>query len=317
MARLDPGVPVGFGLEVAQDRERADGPGLSSRLPADLLPLPVRQVVSRLRHHLRHDHRRRRRDGGSGDGCGDHGRAHRPYRRRDRPTGEHPLNAELLVQRVKEIYELQKNVVIVCGEGIVDEQGEELGAAERSTDPAGNLVLTGASEALREILIEGIGDEYFRTSCAATIRPRKPSSPESSATPSAGGRPLLFDRFHAAQLGGQAVEMLLHGQNNCVSTLQWSEKRGFYVDSINGHQLPRPLGAHSPAVHAPLVLRPAPDAALADRHGRLAADLQQRHRPRRCGEHGPDAVRPGQSVLGPYHSVNTDVNKRICYLDPN
>jgi len=34
----------------------------------------------------------------------------------------------LLVSRVKHLYDLQKNVVIVCGEGIVDEQGRELGA---------------------------------------------------------------------------------------------------------------------------------------------------------------------------------------------
>ena len=35
---------------------------------------------------------------------------------------------ELLVERVKHLYDLQKNVVIVCGEGIVDEKGQELGA---------------------------------------------------------------------------------------------------------------------------------------------------------------------------------------------
>src|SRR5262245_49352945 len=39
---------------------------------------------------------------------------------------EHPLNIELLVERVRHLYDLQKNVVIVCGEGIVDEHGREL-----------------------------------------------------------------------------------------------------------------------------------------------------------------------------------------------
>ena len=39
-----------------------------------------------------------------------------------------PLDLEQLVERVKHLYDLQKNVVIVCGEGIVDEQGRELGA---------------------------------------------------------------------------------------------------------------------------------------------------------------------------------------------
>jgi hypothetical protein len=54
---------------------------------------------------------------------------------------------------VKHLYDLQKNVVIVCGEGIVDDQGRELGAETRVADPAGNIVLSGAAEALRNQLI--------------------------------------------------------------------------------------------------------------------------------------------------------------------
>src|SRR6266436_9136495 len=60
---------------------------------------------------------------------------------------EHPLDMQLLVERVKHLYDLQKNVVIVCGEGIVDDQGHELGAETKSTDPAGNIALSGAAEA--------------------------------------------------------------------------------------------------------------------------------------------------------------------------
>ena len=60
VARLDPGRAVGLGPQVAQDGQRADGPGLPARLPADLLPLPVRQDLPRLRHHLRDDRRGRR-----------------------------------------------------------------------------------------------------------------------------------------------------------------------------------------------------------------------------------------------------------------
>ena len=48
---------------------------------------------------------------------------------------EHALNLELLVERVKQIYDLQKNVVIVCGEGIVDEQGQELGGGVEDYRP--------------------------------------------------------------------------------------------------------------------------------------------------------------------------------------
>ena len=43
------------------------------------------------------------------------------------------------MERIKEIYDLQKHVVIVCGEGIVDEHGKELGAEHDSNDPAGNI----------------------------------------------------------------------------------------------------------------------------------------------------------------------------------
>src|SRR5579864_2158798 len=65
---------------------------------------------------------------------------------------EHPIDMQLLVERVKYLYDLQKNVVIVCGEGIVDEKGNELGAETKSTDPAGNKALSGAAEALRAML---------------------------------------------------------------------------------------------------------------------------------------------------------------------
>ena len=54
---------------------------------------------------------------------------------------EHPLDLEHLVERVKQLYDLQKNVVIVCSEGIVDKQGRELGAKTKTTDPAGISLL--------------------------------------------------------------------------------------------------------------------------------------------------------------------------------
>ncbi len=48
---------------------------------------------------------------------------------------EVPLRVPVLVERVRELYELQKNVVIVCGEGIVDEDGRELGRQARVARP--------------------------------------------------------------------------------------------------------------------------------------------------------------------------------------
>jgi 6-phosphofructokinase 1 len=227
---------------------------------------------------------------------------------------EHPLNVELLIERVKEIYNLQKNVVIVCGEGIVDEKGNELGDAERSTDPAGNLVLTGASEALRQMLIDGIGDEYFRStrrndSAKEAIFTRKLGHTQR------GGRPLLFDRFYAAQLGGKAVDILHEGQNNCVATLQWTEQRGFYVDSVNGQNF-RDRWGH---IH-PRFMHPSfydPDQLQPSRTG------MEYLLPIFTNAIGHDDVEnmretlfdPG-NLFRAYHSVNTDINKRICYLDP-
>ncbi len=89
---------------------------------------------------------------------------------------EIPVNVGALVERVRELYELQKNVVIVCGEGVTDESGRELGAQHPSHDPAGNVVLSGASEALRHLLIEHFGDAYFQNyrraeSAKAPVRP--------------------------------------------------------------------------------------------------------------------------------------------------
>src|SRR5438105_682928 len=139
---------------------------------------------------------------------------------------EHALDLEQLVERVKHLYDLQKNVVIVCGEGIVDEQGRELGAETRSTDPAGNVVLSGAAEALRAKLIQMIGDRYFQLyrrgdSAKEAIFTRKVGHTQR------GGRPILFDRFNAAQLGAKAVELLAEGRNNAVSVLQYSTQKGF------------------------------------------------------------------------------------------
>src|SRR6185369_13643467 len=115
---------------------------------------------------------------------------------------EHPLDLENLVARVKHLYDLQKNVVIICGEGIVDEQGRELGAESRTTDPAGNVQLTDAAEALRAKLIQMIGDRYFQLyrrgeSAREAIFTRKVGHTQR------GGRPILFDRFYAAHLGAK------------------------------------------------------------------------------------------------------------------
>ena len=225
---------------------------------------------------------------------------------------EHPIDLELLAARVKEIYDLQKNVVIVCGEGITDEQGNELGAELKSTDPAGNKLLTGASEALARKLIQMIGDKYFQlyrraASAKEAIFTRKVGHTQR------GGRPILFDRFYAAQLGGKAVELLVEGQNNAVAVLQWTKDKGFYVDSFDANRFRDRWGhIHArymhPAFYDPKRMKPSRTGIeyLLPIFTHAIGDDDMEHVRRTLFASG--------NLMQPYHSQNTDINKRIRYL---
>ena len=225
---------------------------------------------------------------------------------------EFAVNVDRLVERVKEIYELQRNVVIVCGEGIIDEQGAELGASETSTDPAGNLKLSGAAERLRRILIDAIGDEFFRRrnrndSAESAIFTRKVGHTQR------GGRPLAFDRFHAASLGGKAVEMLVNGQNNCCSILQWSQDKGFHLDSIEGNKF-RDRWGH---IHA----RNLHPSFYDQVRMTISAEGAEYLLPIFTNAIGYDDVEQirdtrfdAGNLFRRYHSVNTDVRKRVQFL---
>jgi ATP-dependent phosphofructokinase / diphosphate-dependent phosphofructokinase len=127
-----------------------------------------------------------------------------------------------------------------------------------------------------------------------------------------GGRPLRFDRFHAAQLGGKGVEMLVEGQNNSVAVLQWSRSGGFYVDSIIGQMFRDQWGKiHARSVH-PLMydeklmqpsaigieyLLPIFTSAIGD-------DV----------EHIRQTLFDSGNLYRRYHSVNTDLQKRIRHV---
>ncbi len=147
---------------------------------------------------------------------------------------ESPVQVDRLVERVRELYTLQQNVVIICGEGIVGGGGEVFGDEEHSTDPAGNVKLSGAAERLRSMLIKELGDGFFSKlgqsdSASSAIFTRKVGHTQR------GGRPVGFDRFYAAMLGGKSLELLLEGQNNAVATLQWNEDEGFFVSGYEGN----------------------------------------------------------------------------------
>ena len=226
---------------------------------------------------------------------------------------EHRLNVDRLVEQVKYFYGLQKNVVIVCGEGVIDESGQELGAEKNSTDPAGNKVLTGASEALRQLLIERLGDSYFTSrrrneSAKAAIFTRKVGHTQR------GGRPILFDRFHATQLGAQSLDMLLERRHNSVAILQWNQRKGFHVDGLHANDFRDQWGLiHArqlhPSFYDPKTLRPSEtgikylEPIFTNPMGSDDIELMR-----------SDLFEGGRIAL-PYHSVNSDINKRIRFLE--
>jgi 6-phosphofructokinase len=225
---------------------------------------------------------------------------------------EHPLDLDRLVDRVKNLYDLQKNVVIVCGEGIVDEEGTDLGAEQRSTDPAGNVALSGAAEALRNILIKAIGDAYFKgyrrgNSAKEAIFTRKLGHTQR------GGRPILFDRFYAAQLGAKAVDLLLEGRNNAVAILQYSEATGFEVDGYDANRFRDRWGhIHArnmhPALYDPVRMRPSKTGIkylVPIFQNAIGADDM---------EHQRNTMFALGNLTHPYHSINTDIQKRIRYI---
>jgi len=225
---------------------------------------------------------------------------------------EVPVRVPALTERVHELYELQKNVVIVCGEGIVGEDGREFGAQRESHDPAGNVTLSGASDALRDLLIDHFGDAYFQQyrraqTARSAVFTRKVGHTQR------GGRPIQFDRFYAAQLGGKAVDMLLDGQNNALAILQWNRERGFYVDSYDGNAFRDRWGT----IHARYLHPSFYDHELM-RPSKVGVEYLLPIFTNAIGQADIEAIREtvfdAGSLFRPYHSVNTDINKRIRYL---
>jgi 6-phosphofructokinase 1 len=225
---------------------------------------------------------------------------------------EVPVNYERLEQRVRELYELQKHAVIVVGEGVVDEQGQSLGAISKSTDPAGNVIFSGAADTLKQMFAKSIGNEYFvgkrrNESADSAIFTRKLGHTQR------GGRPILFDRFHAAQLGGKAVDLLIEGYNNCIVTLQWTEARGFFVDSIPANKLRDQWGIiHPRQMHR----------SLYDAHrfqpSKLGIEFLLPIFTKAIGADDLEEVRMQQfhpgNLTRRYQSVNVDMQKRMRYL---
>lgn len=225
---------------------------------------------------------------------------------------EVPLQFDRLVERVKELYELQKHAVIVVGEGVVDEHGNQLGAASKSFDPAGNILLSGAAEQLAEMLEKSLGDEYFQKAglhdkAKSAIFTRKIGHTQR------GGRPVHFDRFMAGQLGGRAVDLLVREQNNYLSTVKWDEQRGFTVSELSASKLQDRWGKiHARSVHP----------SLWDAKRFQLSDLGRRYLmpifTQAIGRDDVEAMHaklfnPANLVMR-YQSFNVEIQKRVQYL---
>ncbi len=225
---------------------------------------------------------------------------------------EVPVNIARLTQHVARIYDQQQNVVIVVGEGVRTDDGQELGAAVASRDPAGNIRYSGAADALVQLLQEGLGDDLF-----AETRAFEPgSSPlfgRKVGHTQRGGRPILFDRFCATQLGGKAVELLVDGRSNEIATLQYSESQGFSFSSIAANKLRDRWGE----IH-PREVHPGFYDAERLQLSSLGMEYLKPIFTRAVGADDVEYIRrevfDAGCLSNRYQSINTDIRKRIRYL---
>ncbi len=160
---------------------------------------------------------------------------------------ERPLDLDRLEQEVRRMYEIQHHLVIVVGEGVRMPDGTELGASEKTYDPAGNIRLSGAADALARMLQDRMQDgifERFGEPAESAFFTRKIGHTQR------GGRPVQFDRFYGAQLGGKAMELVAAGDSNQLAILQYSAENGFDMSSLPANRLRDPWGnIHARTVH--------------------------------------------------------------------
>ena len=224
---------------------------------------------------------------------------------------EAPVAPGPLVERVLSILDVQKHALIVTSEGIVDEQGQSFGSVTAVRDPAGNIQYSGAAEAIKKLLVEKIGDSFFtrkrrHENADAAIFVRKVGHTQR------GGRPILFDRFYGAQIGGKAVKLLVEGYHNCVATLQFRDG-GFVTDGVDANQLRDRWGA----IHYRPVSASFYDPSRFKPSAKGVEYLQSVF----TNAMGLEDVEAARSIFNtgnivhPYNSVNVHINKRIVKLD--
>jgi 6-phosphofructokinase 1 len=223
---------------------------------------------------------------------------------------ESPVDPEPLVQKLVSVLDYQKHAVVVVSEGIVDKDGLPYGSVSASKDPAGNIQYSGAAEAIKRLFVQELGNDFFtrkrrNDSADAAIFTRKIGHTQR------GGRPILFDRYHAQQLGGKAVDLLVDGKHNVIATLQYRDQ-AFYLDDCTANTLRDRWGT----IHA----RPLASAFYdAKKFKPSALGIEYLHSIFHNALSEGD-VESSRSLFDsahlnrPFHSVNVDVNKRIRRL---
>ncbi|WP_169973660.1 6-phosphofructokinase [Tautonia rosea] len=223
------------------------------------------------------------------------------------------VDPEAVVARVTEILDRQKHALICVSEGIKDAQGNNFGAVRQVKDPAGNLQYSGAAEAVKQILVDHLGDAFFtrkrrNESADAAIFCRKIGHTQR------GGRPILFDRFQASQLGGEAVDLLVDGRHNHIATLQY-RNGGFVHEGIDANRLRDRWGV----IHA----RPLSGCFYDEKRFQPSAkgvSYLQAIFSEALGSEDLESQRPlfdSGHLVRPYDSVNFHISKRIRRLDPD
>jgi 6-phosphofructokinase len=226
---------------------------------------------------------------------------------------EVPVDPDAVVARVTEILDRQKHAVLCVSEGIKDAQGHNFGAVRQVKDPAGNLQYSGAAEAIKQILVDRLGDAFFtrkrrNESAEAAIFCRKIGHTQR------GGNPIRFDRFQASQLGGEAVDLLVEGRHNHVATLQYRDG-GFVHEGIDAGRLRDRWGM----IHARPLSHCFFDPKRFKPSAKGVAYLQAIFSDA-LGSEDLESQRPifnSGNLVRPYDSVNFHITKRIKRLQPD
>ena len=226
---------------------------------------------------------------------------------------EVPVHIPALVERVRELYELQKNVVIVCGEGIVGEDGRELGAKRESHDPAGNVTLSGASDALRDVLIDHFGDAYFRQLPPGGVRQGRGLHPEGRPHPARGPPHPLRPLPRAASWGARRWTCSSRGRTTPSPSCSGTASRASTSTATTATP-----SATAGASSTPGYLHPSFYDQELMRPSKTAVEYMLPIFTNAIGHADIEAIRQtvfdAGSLFRPYHSVNTDINKRIRHL---